>query len=113
MPTGGGKSLTFHIPAIISKGLTLVVMPLVSLIFDQVTLLTKLGVQVRALNSSISYSEQSKIYDDILYDPSVKILFLTPEKLSQSDKLNSYLLKLYQKDKLERLAVDEAHCVSQ
>lgn len=113
MPTGGGKSLTFQLPALVSNGITLVVMPLVSLVFDQINLLTHLGIQVRALNSSISINEQNKVYDDILYDPSVKILFLTPEKLSQSDKLNNYLGKLYAKGKIDRLAVDEAHCVSQ
>lgn len=113
MPTGGGKSLTFHIPAVISKGITVVVMPLVSLIFDQISLLTKMGIQVRALNSSLSIQDQKKVYDDILYDNSVKILFLTPEKLSQSDKLNEYLLKLYKKNRLDRIVVDEAHCVSQ
>lgn len=113
MPTGGGKSLTFQLPAVLSKGLTLVVMPLVSLIFDQITLLTKLGIQVRALNSSQTKSQQDKIYDDILYDPTVKILFVTPEKLSQSDRLNNCLARIYSKGLLERLAVDEAHCVSQ
>lgn len=113
MPTGGGKSLTFQLPAVLSKGLTLVVMPLVSLIFDQITLLTNLGIQVRALNSAQSKSQQDKVYDDILYDSSVKILFVTPEKLSQSDRLNSCLSRIYSKGQLERLAVDEAHCVSQ
>lgn len=113
MPTGGGKSLTFQLPAVLSKGITLVVMPLVSLIFDQINLLTNLGIQVRALNSSISLKDQNQIYEDMLYDPSVKLIFVTPEKLSQSDKLNGYLAKLYQKKRLERIAVDEAHCVSQ
>ena len=113
MPTGGGKSLTFQLPAVLSKGLTLVVMPLVSLIFDQITLLTKLGIEVRALNSTQTKTQQDKIYDDILYDPSVKILFVTPEKLSQSDRLNNCLARIYSKGLLERLAVDEAHCVSQ
>jgi bloom syndrome protein len=113
MPTGGGKSLTFQLPAVYSSGITLVVMPLVSLIFDQMTLLAGLGIEVRTLNSSQSVSEQNRVYDDIMYDTKVKLLFLTPEKLSQSDKLNNFLMRMHLKGRIERLAVDEAHCVSQ
>lgn len=112
MPTGGGKSLTFQLPALITPGLTLVIMPLISLIQDQTTLLTNLGIQVRVFSGTQSAGAQNQIYDEVRMDPSIKMLFITPEKLAKSDKLNSFLSELYYANRLERVVIDEAHCVS-
>ena len=113
MPTGGGKSLTFQLPASLSDGITLVVMPLISLIYDQIQRLNDLGIPARELNSNQQLEEQNNIYDDIIRLNTVKILFITPEKLSQSEKLNFFLKKLEESGKLSRIVIDEAHCVSQ
>lgn len=113
MPTGGGKSLTFQLPAILLPGITLVIMPLISLIQDQLNFLTSLGIEVRVFNSSQSATTQQQIYDEIRTNPEIKLVFITPEKLAQSDKMNNFLDQLYHLGKIERLVVDEAHCVSQ
>lgn len=116
MPTGGGKSLTFQIPAIIQYGVTLVVMPLLSLIQDQTTFLTGLGIKVLFLNT-----EGSKIFDrnyEQLFhaddeEEFCKMIFLTPEKISQSPKTLMILERLYEEKLLLRCVIDECHCVSQ
>lgn len=116
MPTGGGKSLTFQIPAIIQYGVTLVVMPLLSLIQDQTTFLTGLGIKVLFLNT-----EGSKIFDrnyEQLFhaddeEEFCKMIFLTPEKISQSPKTLMLLERLYEEKLLLRCVIDECHCVSQ
>ena len=113
MPTGGGKSLTFQLPAVLSDGVTLVVMPLISLIYDQIQRLNEIGIPAREFNSTQQLTEQNAIYDDIIKTNSIKILFITPEKLSQSEKLNWFLKKLEERGKLARIVIDEAHCVSQ
>ena len=116
MPTGGGKSLTFQIPSIIQYGVTLVVMPLLSLIQDQTTFLTGLGIKVLFLNSEGS-KELYGHYDDLFHaekeEDMVKMIFLTPEKIAQSPKTMSLLERLYQEKLLLRCVIDEAHCVSQ
>lgn len=113
MPTGGGKSLTFQLPAVLSPGISIVIMPLISLIYDQLNRLKDLGIGARELNASQNMDEQNQIFDDIISSNSIKILFATPEKLSQSNKLNWFLQKLEERGKLSRFVIDEAHCVSQ
>lgn len=113
MPTGGGKSLTFQLPSVLNEGITLVIMPLVSLIYDQMNFLQSIGVKVRVFNSSQSATEQDTIYDEILRDKDIKMVFLTPEKLAQSEKMINFLRKLYENNQIKLLAIDEAHCVSQ
>lgn len=113
MPTGGGKSLTFQLPAILSPGVSIVIMPLISLIYDQLNRLKDLKIGARELNSSQNIDEQNQIFDDIITSNNIKILFATPEKLSKSNKLNWFLQKLQERDKLSRFVIDEAHCVSQ
>ena len=116
MPTGGGKSLTFQIPAILNYGVTLVVMPLLSLIQDQTTYLRSLGVNVLFLNAVGTKRFFSK-FDELFYpsnsDDLCKMIFLTPEKIAQSTKTMFYLKQLYDNNLLRRCVIDECHCVCQ
>ena len=112
MPTGGGKSLTFQLTALTSPGITLVIMPLLSLIQDQLVYLRSLGVRVQHFSSSQTQSEQQAIYQQIESDPDTRMLYLTPEKLAQSDRLSGFLGEMYRAGRLARLVIDEAHCVS-
>ncbi|EGR29257.1 hypothetical protein IMG5_159830 [Ichthyophthirius multifiliis] len=112
MPTGGGKSLTFQIPALIQDGIYVVVMPLISLIYDQLSGMKKLGIY------AIKVQGERKIYENdlrkILEQDSdyPKILLVTPEKIMQDNNFNSFLIKCNNIGKLKRFVVDEAHCVS-
>lgn len=118
MPTGGGKSLTFLIPAVCSKGITIVFMPLISLMSDQMIKLTQLGIPF--LNTSVKNSKQDhkemfRRLDEALEgddEPNFKILYITPEKLAANETVRDYIIKLHAKKKIARVVVDEAHCVS-
>ena len=114
MPTGGGKSLTYQIPALIRKGVTLVVMPLLSLIQDQTTYLQGCGVNVLFLNSENTlHLDYEKLFHSENEEELCKMIFLTPEKIAKSYKTMSLLHQLDSEGLLERCVVDEAHCVSQ
>jgi ATP-dependent DNA helicase RecQ len=107
MPTGGGKSLCFQIPALLREGTAIVVSPLISLMKDQVDALVENGVAAACLNSTLSDAEADKVLRD-LNAGKLSLLYVAPERLMTQD-----LLARLQRVKLSLFAIDEAHCVSQ
>ena len=107
MPTGGGKSITYQIPALINNGITIVISPLIALMKDQVEALRANGIAAAFLNSSLSPDEQRYIEDSVL-NGSIKLLYVSPEKLV-SESFSRFLNNL----NINLFAVDEAHCISQ
>ncbi|KAF8821535.1 ATP-dependent Dna helicase, RecQ family protein, partial [Cardiosporidium cionae] len=113
MPTGGGKSLCFQLPAVLSSGLTVVIMPLLSLMQDQMDQMNVLNIKCGSLYSTQSLETQNQLYDDLLHNRGINLLFVTPEKIGSSSRLLSILHTLNKDARLDRFAIDEAHCVSQ
>jgi ATP-dependent DNA helicase RecQ len=107
MPTGGGKSICYQIPALIFDGITLVISPLISLMQDQVTALNALGIESVYINSSLSQKESNEIFKNISLDR-YKIVYVAPERLE-----NEYFLEQIKAKNISQIAVDEAHCISQ
>ncbi|MDR0619073.1 MAG: RecQ family ATP-dependent DNA helicase [Bacteroidales bacterium] len=107
LPTGGGKSICFQVPALMCHGLCLVVSPLIALMKDQIENLQRHGLQAEALYSGLSTNEQNNILDRAA-DGSLKFLYVSPERLRSKDFLTR-LMRI----KVGLLAIDEAHCVSQ
>jgi ATP-dependent DNA helicase RecQ len=111
MPTGGGKSLCYQIPALVRSGLAIVVSPLIALMQDQVDALQQLGVEAAYLNSSLSAEDNARITQRVL-SGEIKILYVAPERLMVGSFL-SLLDQVHTHIGLALFAIDEAHCVSQ
>src|ERR1051325_11347977 len=106
LPTGGGKSLCYQVPALLGDGLTVVVSPLISLMKDQVDGLTTSGVAAAQLNSSQSSFDHRVLERDLL-DGEIKLLFVSPERLAMPS-----FRALLREAKVGAFAIDEAHCIS-
>ena len=107
MPTGGGKSLCYQVPALIQPGTAVVVSPLIALMEDQVRSLNQLGVQVGCLNSAMSVQEQMQTEEDLVRGE-LDLLYVAPERL-----LLPRMLAILEQITVALFAIDEAHCVSQ
>jgi ATP-dependent DNA helicase RecQ len=107
MPTGGGKSLCYQIPALLRDGCALVVSPLIALMADQVAALTQLGVRAAFLNSTLDAREAARI-ERVFAAGELDLLYVAPERL-----LTSRCLDLVDRASVALFAIDEAHCVSQ
>ena len=107
LPTGGGKSLCYQVPAMVSEGVCIVISPLVALMKDQVSQLKKRNIKAIALTGGMRHTEIDIALDNCVYG-NIKLLYLSPERL-QSDIVITRLQKM----KISLIAVDEAHCISQ
>ncbi|MCK4519546.1 MAG: DNA helicase RecQ [Candidatus Omnitrophica bacterium] len=106
LPTGGGKSLCFQLPALLKKGMTVVISPLISLMKDQVDNLKSMGITSAYLNSSLSSGQQELVMEQI-YQGKIKLLYISPERLQ-----NEMTIELLESTALSFFVIDEAHCVS-
>lgn len=115
MPTGGGKSLCYQLPALLTPGLTLVISPLVSLMEDQLLAVKTLGIESAMLSASTPREGVNKVHADMT-DPiggSLRLLYVTPERIGKSKRFVSKLEKCYSLGRLARVVIDEVHCASQ
>lgn len=106
LPTGGGKSICYQIPALLFEGLTLVISPLISLMKDQVDSVREVGISAEYINSSLSLDD----IDDIILKAKkqeIKLLYVAPERLD-----SEFFIKRLEKINISQIAIDEAHCVS-
>ncbi|MDQ6998720.1 MAG: DNA helicase RecQ [Mariprofundus sp.] len=107
MPTGGGKSICYQIPALVRSGTAIVISPLIALMQDQVDALQQLGIKSAFLNSTLHASEQREIEDAFIHGK-YDLIYMAPERL-----LNNYTLNLIDRCEISLFAIDEAHCVAQ
>lgn len=112
MPTGGGKSLCYQLPALLQPGVTVVFSPLIALIYDQIEHLKNFNICSRTINSKMSDADRQAVTND-LQDPSptIKLLYVTPE-LGATNEFRRLLQTLFNRSLLNYLVIDEAHCVS-
>ncbi|MBW1835027.1 MAG: DEAD/DEAH box helicase, partial [Deltaproteobacteria bacterium] len=107
MPTGGGKSLCYQLPALIRDGTALVVSPLIALMKDQVDVLQKRGIAASFINSTLSLVEQRQVLKR-LGAGELKLLYVAPERFRQKEFLHTLSRSM-----ISFVAIDEAHCISQ
>ena len=107
LPTGGGKSLCYQLPAVLMEGTCLVISPLIALMEDQVNQLLKRGIKAAYINSSLHYKDIDRILDNVIYG-NIKILYLSPERLN-----TNLFIERFKKMNVSFVAVDEAHCISE
>ena len=107
MPTGGGKSICFQVPAMMFRGITIVISPLISLMNDQVRALSQCGIPAAYLNTSLDDKVITRVIDEVSQGK-YKIIYVAPERL-----LTQSFKRLCNKVEVSFIAIDEAHCVSQ
>lgn len=111
--TSFGKSLCFQLPAVVDQGITIVVSPLLSLMMNQVESLRAAGINASSLNSNTPGPEKDSIYKDLQTGhPRTRLLYVTPE-LCAADRFRERLRIVYEQKELARIAIDEAHCISE
>ncbi len=108
LPTGGGKSLCYQLPALLKEGITVVISPLIALMQDQIQALGDRGIEAVMLSSAASQEEQNTIYERLYSDRSVKFLYVAPERF-----VSQRFLELLSSIKIASFVIDEAHCVSE
>lgn len=111
MPTGGGKSLCYQLPALLKPGLTVVISPLIALMQDQVVALQDNGIRATFLNSTLSY-EQTKTRQSNVLSGDIKLLYIAPERLFAAS-FAAFLEQVSKTVGISTFAIDEAHCVSE
>ncbi len=107
LPTSGGKSLCYQLPAVLMEGTCLVISPLIALMEDQVNQLLKRGIKAAYINSSLHFKDIDRILDNVIYG-NIKILYVSPERLK-----TSLFKDRFKKMNVSFVAVDEAHCISE
>ena len=107
MPTGGGKSLCYQIPAILRPGTAIIVSPLIALMQDQVDALQQLGIKAAYLNSTLQAAQAREVEQQLMHGE-LDLLYVAPERL-----LNEFMLSMLERCQIALFAIDEAHCVSQ
>ena len=107
LPTGGGKSLCYQLPALVLEGTCLVISPLLALMKDQVSHLKDLGIEAEYLSSELDEAEQEEIYEKAI-SGEIKLLYVSPERLH-----NSLFMRKMLDVSFSFIAVDEAHCISE
>ncbi|KIX10637.1 uncharacterized protein Z518_01721 [Rhinocladiella mackenziei CBS 650.93] len=111
--TSFGKSLCYQLPAVVSLGVTVVISPLLALMQNQVQSARELGIAVECINGSTQRSERKRIEDDLLCGhPETKLLYVTPE-LCATKRFQNLILLVHRQGQLVRVAIDEAHCISE
>ncbi|GAB5540122.1 MAG: ATP-dependent DNA helicase RecQ [Salibacteraceae bacterium] len=108
LPTGGGKSICFQVPAMMNEGICLVVSPLIALMKDQVEQLHKRNIKALCITSEYSHREVDAMFDRCIYDKAIKFLYVSPERL-QTDLARTRIALM----NVNLIAVDEAHCISE